>query len=62
MARSAIAPLTSAAVMIANVNWKVAYSNSGTAPCVVSGVMPSIPKCRRLPTSPLIPSWENAIV
>lgn len=49
--------------MIANVNWNVAYSNSGTAvPCTVSGVMPSIPKCLRLPTNPLAPSSENARV
>ena len=32
-ARSAIAPLMSAAVRIANVNWKVANNTSGTFPC-----------------------------
>jgi hypothetical protein len=32
LARSAIAPLTNAAVMMANVSWKVAKSSSGTEP------------------------------
>ncbi len=36
-ARSAIAPLISAAVRIANVSWKVANRNSGTPERAVSG-------------------------
>jgi hypothetical protein len=62
LARSAIAPLTRAAVMIANVSWNVANNSSGTVPWAVSGVMPSMPKCLRLPANPLAPSSENAMV
>jgi len=62
LARSAMAPLTSAAVTIAKPSWKVANSNSGTGPRAVPGLMPSIPMCLRLQTSPLALSSENAIV
>jgi hypothetical protein len=43
-------------------SWKVANSNSGTGPRAVPGLMPSIPMCLRLPTSPPALSSENAIV
>jgi hypothetical protein len=62
LARSAIAPLTNAAVTIANPSWKVANNNSGTGPRAVSGLMPSIPMWARLPTRPAAPSSEKAMV
>ena len=61
LARSAIAPLTSAAVTIANPSWKVANKNSGTDPRAVSGSMPSIPMWARLPTRPAAASSEKAM-
>ncbi len=42
-ARSATAPLTSAAVMIAKVSWKVAKRRVGTVPWTLSGPSPAIP-------------------
>ncbi|ERB55339.1 hypothetical protein N806_29910 [Rhodococcus sp. P27] len=51
-ARSAIAPLMSAAVRIANVNWKVANNTSGTFPCTVDGSMPAMPMCSSPPMMP----------
>lgn len=69
MARSAIAPLIRAAVMMANVSWNVAKSSSGTVPCVVLGPMPSMPMCSRLPRKPspsekasVYPSTSHATV
>lgn len=59
-ARSAIAPLIRAAVMIAKVSWKVANSRVGTVPCTLSGPRPAIPACSRVPMSPPPASGPNA--
>ena len=62
LARSAIAPLTSAAVMIAKLSWKVEKSSSGTEPCTVSGPIPAMPMCDRSPITPPKLDPENANV
>ena len=49
-------------VTIAKPSWKVAYNNSGTGPRAVSGFMPSIPMCFRLPTNPPALPSEKAMV
>lgn len=51
-ARSATAPLTRAAVMIAKVSWKVAKRRVGTVPWTLSGPRPLIPMCSSPPMSP----------
>ena len=61
-ARSAMAPLISAAVRMAKVSWKVTKSSSGTEPCTVPGSMPVIATCERSPISPPLPSPEKASV
>ncbi len=60
LARSAIAPLTRAAVMIAKLSWNVTNNSSGTCPCSVSGAVPLNPACARSPITPPAPEPENA--
>lgn len=52
MARSAIAPLISAGVMIANISWKVANAVTGMVPVRSFRPMPRIPRKSRLPMRP----------
>ncbi len=56
LARSAMAPLMSAAVMIAKVSWKVAKSTVGTCPVSEEGVIPAIPRWSRPPIRPQPPA------
>ena len=51
LARSAMAPLMSAAVRMANIIWKLAKTRTGMVP-VTSPIVPSMPRKSRLPTSP----------
>lgn len=58
--RSAIAPLISAAVRIANVSWNVVNSSVGTLPVRSSGPMPTMPAWPSPPISPANASSPNA--
>jgi hypothetical protein len=51
-ARSAIAPLISAGVMIANISWKAANPNVGTVPVRLSMVTPLNPSAPSPPSRP----------
>ncbi|GAB3837017.1 hypothetical protein GCM10027610_038300 [Dactylosporangium cerinum] len=59
-ARSAIAPLSRAAVMMANISWKPANAMVGTEPVRSRGPMPAIPACSREPIRPPAVSVPNA--
>ena len=54
LARSAMAPLISAGVRMANISWKPANTRTGTVP-VTSPVVPLMPRASRLPSSPCPP-------
>ena len=58
-ARSAIAPLISATVMIANISWNATNTYSGSVPYAVAAEMLSRPR-RSKPPSQRLPSGLNA--
>ena len=59
LARSAIAPLISATVMIANISWKATNTYSGRVPYAVAALMLSRPR-RSNPPSQRFPPGLNA--
>ena len=62
LARSAIAPLSRAAVMTANISWNVTNAMVGTDPVRSRAPMPAIPTCSSEPMRPPAVSLPNARV